>query len=58
MTSCIVPHLLEDFYGLEGAIQLSQLLQLQLLEVVIVARHINATLDDGLDLSKRRNART
>lgn len=43
-------HLLENIQRLEGPIQLSKLLQLQLLQVVVITRNINTTLDDGLDL--------
>ncbi len=41
---------LENIQGLEGAIELCKLLQLQLLEVIVIARNIYATLNDGLDL--------
>ena len=42
----------EDIQWFEGSVQLRQLLQLQFLEVIVVARDVNPTLNDCLDLSK------
>ena len=43
---------LEHIERFESSIEFSQLLKLQLLQVIVVARHINATLNDCLDLKR------
>ena len=42
----------EDIQWFKGSVQLRQLLQLQFLEVIVIARDVNPTLNDCLDLSK------
>lgn len=42
----------EDIQWFKGSVQLCQLLQLQFLEVIVIARDVNPTLNDCLDLSK------
>ena len=46
------PNVPEDIKWFEGSVQLRQLLQLQFFEVIVVARDVNPTLNDCLDLSK------
>ena len=43
---------LEHIERFESSIEFSQLLKLQLLQVIVVARHVNATLNDCLDLKR------
>ena len=47
-------YLLDYVERFEGSIELCQLLQLQLLQVVVVTRNIYATLNDVIDLCKRK----
>ena len=49
-------HTPQDINRLEGSIQLCQLLQLQLLEFIVVAGIVYATLNDLLDLSIERQS--
>ena len=47
-------HSLEDVQRFECSIELCQLLELQLLQVIVIAWNIDATLNDVLDLMKRK----
>ena len=54
MSVCDVTHSLpEHVHWFKCSVQLCQLLQLKLLEIIIIARYINTTLDDGFDLKER-----